>query len=54
VPSKKMPSSFKKETVETIPIICRGNQAKKKLKGGLKEPTKYDDLQHQERTKQSV
>jgi len=41
-----MPSSFKKKTVEKL--------STKKLKGGLKEPSKYDDLQHQERTKQSV
>ena len=27
---------------------------RKMFKGGLKEPSKYDDLQHQERTKQSV
>jgi len=24
----------------------------KKVKGGVQEPSKYDDLQHQERTKQ--
>jgi len=31
-----MPSSFKKKTVEKL--------STKKLKGGLKEPSKYDDF----------